>query len=102
MEADHLAAMASLATRSATISQAARHGAIWGLGHALTLFIVGGTFLVIGGLVPERLAAGPGKVLLREYPGEPHGFFNFGTSESAERMNTDILEFLAGAEPATS
>ncbi|MEM9176982.1 MAG: alpha/beta hydrolase, partial [Myxococcota bacterium] len=46
-------------------------------------------------LFAERLGAGPGKVSLREYPGEPHGFFNFGTSEAAARMNADILEFLA-------
>lgn len=51
-------------------------------------------------LFAERLAAGPGKVELREYPDEPHGFFNFGTSESAARMNADILEFLAGVDPA--
>ena len=53
-------------------------------------------------LLAERLAAGPGKVLLREYPGEPHGFFNFGTSESAARMNTDVLEFLAAQEPGAA
>ena len=58
MEADHLAAMASLATRSANVSHAARQGAIWGLGHTLTLFIVGGMFLTLEGLVPDQLAAG--------------------------------------------
>ena len=50
----------------------------------------------------ERLGAGPGKVLLREYPGEPHGFFNFGKSDSAKRMNTDILDFLAAEDPASA
>ena len=50
----------------------------------------------------ERLGAGPGKVMLREYPGEPHGFFNFGTSEAAARMNTDILDFLAAEDPASA
>lgn len=57
-EADHLAAMASLVTRSTNVSHAARHGVVWGLGHTLTLFIVGGVFLTLDGLVPERLAAG--------------------------------------------
>ncbi len=53
-------------------------------------------------LFAERLATGPGKVVLREYPGEPHGFFNFGTSQSAERMNADILDFLAAEEPGSA
>ena len=50
----------------------------------------------------ERLGAGPGKVVLREYPGEPHGFFNFGKSDSAERMNADILDFLESEDPVTA
>lgn len=50
----------------------------------------------------ERLGAGSGKVLLREYPGEPHGFFNFGTSATADQMNADILEFLAAEDPASA
>ncbi|MGB0621584.1 MAG: alpha/beta hydrolase [Myxococcota bacterium] len=49
----------------------------------------------------ERLGAFPGKGLLREYPGEPHGFFNFGKSEAAPRMNADILDFLAAKDPAS-
>ncbi len=53
-------------------------------------------------LFAERLGAGSGKVLLREYPGEPHGFFNFGKSGSAERMNADILDFLAAEDPASA
>ena len=50
-------------------------------------------------LVAVRLAAGPGKRVLRECAGEPHGLFDFGTSESAERINADILDFLAAVEP---
>ena len=53
-------------------------------------------------LLAERLGAGAGKVLLREYPGEPHGFFNFGTSEAAAQMNADILDFLASEDPASA
>ena len=39
MEADHVAAVASLATRSRSIGSTARQGAAWGAGHALTLFL---------------------------------------------------------------
>jgi len=53
-------------------------------------------------LFTERMGAGPGKIVLREYPGEPHGFFNFGTSGSAAQLNADILDFLAAEDPGTA
>lgn len=58
MEADHLAAVASLATRSRGLLDTARQGAVWGLGHTLTLFLFGGAVLVADTLVPERVASG--------------------------------------------
>jgi ABC-type nickel/cobalt efflux system permease component RcnA len=58
MEADHVAAVASLATRSRSPGQTARQGAAWGAGHALTLFVFGGLVLVMDTLVPERFAQG--------------------------------------------
>jgi ABC-type nickel/cobalt efflux system permease component RcnA len=53
MEADHVAAVASLATRNRST---ARQGAVWGLGHALTLFLIGGLVLMMDALVPEYFA----------------------------------------------
>lgn len=50
----------------------------------------------------ERLRAGAGKVVLREYPGEAHGFFNLGRSKSDAQMNADILEFLAAEDPTSA
>ena len=58
MEADHVAAVASLATHSRSLGQTARQGAAWGAGHALTLFLFGGLVLVMDTLVPERFAQG--------------------------------------------
>jgi hypothetical protein len=57
LEADHLAAVASLATRSRGLAQAARQGVAWGLGHTLTLLVFGGAMLLMDQLVPEQLAA---------------------------------------------
>src|SRR5262245_32667450 len=57
-EADHLAAVASLATRSRTLRGGVWQGALWGLGHTLTLLLVGGACLLLGRGVPERWAAG--------------------------------------------
>jgi ABC-type nickel/cobalt efflux system permease component RcnA len=56
LEADHLAADASLATRSRGVRGTVFQGAVWGLGHTLTLALVGGLCLWLDAAVPERLA----------------------------------------------
>ena len=58
MEADHVAAVATLATRSSTLRQSALQGAAWGMGHTLTLFVVGSIALLADSVIPARLAAG--------------------------------------------
>ncbi|MET0551891.1 MAG: urease accessory protein [Vicinamibacteria bacterium] len=55
-EADHLAAVATLATRARGPWSGLVQGAAWGLGHTLTLLLVGGTCLLLGAAVPERWA----------------------------------------------
>lgn len=57
-EADHLAAVATLATRASGWRQALRQGAFWGLGHTLTLLAFAGVVLALGRVIPpvvERL-----------------------------------------------
>ena len=56
LEADHLAAVATLARESRGVRDSALRGAVWGLGHTLTLFLVGGVCLLVGGVVPEGFA----------------------------------------------
>lgn len=56
LEADHVAAVASLATRSNSIGDAARWGAAWGIGHSVTLFVVGGAVLLLGTAVSDSVA----------------------------------------------
>lgn len=56
VEADHLAAVASLTTRGRNLREAARMGSAWGLGHSLTLLLIGGGVLLIGGTIPDQLA----------------------------------------------
>lgn len=58
MESDHLAAVATLVVRGASWMEAARLGAFWGLGHTITLALVGGSMLALGQAVPERAADG--------------------------------------------
>jgi cytochrome c biogenesis protein CcdA len=56
LEADHVAAVATLATRSASLSERVRVASMWGVGHAGTLFLLGGSVLALGLSLPERLA----------------------------------------------
>ncbi len=55
IEADHVAAVATLSTRSGSLRGALRLGVVWGIGHTLTLLIVGTAFLYLDTIVPERL-----------------------------------------------
>lgn len=57
LEVDHVAAVASLAARARTVGSVVRHGALWGLGHTLTLLGVGVLVVLLGSAVPEDLAA---------------------------------------------
>ncbi|HEX5684650.1 MAG TPA: urease accessory protein [Ideonella sp.] len=57
-EADHLAAVATLATRPTGWRQAVRHGMAWGLGHTLTLLAFAGMLLVLGQVVSPALERG--------------------------------------------
>lgn len=53
-EADHLAAVATLATRHTSRLQILRQGIAWGVGHTLVLLVVGGFVLALGKAIPAR------------------------------------------------
>lgn len=56
IEADHLAAVATLVTGNKTVGQAVRHGVAWGIGHTLTLSLFAGAVLAFGTRMPEPVA----------------------------------------------
>lgn len=58
LEADHLAAVATLVTREKDTRRAVRQGVFWGLGHTLTLLLFGGMVMVIGVVLSERWVHG--------------------------------------------
>ena len=57
VEADHVAAVASLATGSHSLRQTVIQGAVWGLGHTITLFLFGSIALLMDSVIPEQMAA---------------------------------------------
>lgn len=56
LEADHIAAVSSIAARRTSISEIVRLGLTWGLGHTITLFLFAGAAILLGHAIPEHLA----------------------------------------------
>ena len=58
LEADHIAAVASIAAGKKGFRPIVRHGAMWGMGHALTLGAFGGAVYALKLTLDDRLASG--------------------------------------------
>lgn len=56
IEADHVAAVASMSTRTQSLKEALRLGAIWGLGHTFTLFFFGSVVIFSDAVIPDIMA----------------------------------------------
>lgn len=56
LEADHIAAVATLVKEGNNNRRVIFQGAVWGLGHTITLFLVCSAVLFLDAVVPERLA----------------------------------------------
>ncbi len=56
LEADHLAAVATIASRQGKPSDIVKHGLTWGLGHTITLFTLAGVAFLLGSAIPDALA----------------------------------------------
>jgi cytochrome c biogenesis protein CcdA len=56
LEADHIAAVSSIAARRSDVADIVKHGLTWGLGHTLTLFAFAGAAILLGQAIPENLA----------------------------------------------
>ncbi|MBV5268878.1 MAG: urease accessory protein [Afipia sp.] len=56
LEADHIAAVSSIAARRSNVGDIVRHGLTWGLGHTLTLFVFAGAAILLGHAIPEHVS----------------------------------------------
>jgi high-affinity nickel permease len=56
LEADHIAAVSSIAARRSRVGDIVKHGLTWGLGHTLTLFVFAGVAILLGRAIPETFA----------------------------------------------
>jgi nickel/cobalt transporter (NicO) family protein len=54
-DADHVVAISTIVTRQRSIRNAAFIGSIWGMGHTITIFIVGSLIILFGVEIPPRI-----------------------------------------------
>ncbi len=54
-DSDHVVAVTTIVSRQRSIWSAAWTGIFWGVGHSLTLLVVGGAIILFGVVVPQRL-----------------------------------------------
>jgi high-affinity nickel permease len=54
-DADHVVAVTTIVSRERTARAAMLVGALWGIGHTLTIVVVGGAIVMFGIVIPPRL-----------------------------------------------
>jgi hypothetical protein len=54
-DVDHVAAVTALASRERSLRGALSLGTLWGIGHTLTVLLVGGAIVAFGLVIPERV-----------------------------------------------
>jgi ABC-type nickel/cobalt efflux system permease component RcnA len=54
-DADHIVAVSTIVSRQKSIRSSATIGLLWGLGHTLTIFLVGSAIIIFGVVIPPRL-----------------------------------------------
>jgi high-affinity nickel-transport protein len=57
-DADHVIAISTIVSRQGNITSAAAIGALWGVGHTLTVFLVGGAIILFSVAIPPRVGLG--------------------------------------------
>jgi len=57
LEADHIAVVASIAARQSSARRIVCHGAVWGVGHTITLMMFAGAALFLDQAIDEALSA---------------------------------------------
>ncbi len=58
LDADHVVAVSTITSRERTFGAVLRLSAFWGIGHALTVLLVGGSIILFGAVVPPKLGLG--------------------------------------------
>ena len=54
-DSDHIVAVSTLVSRQGSIRSSATIGMLWGLGHTITIFLVGSAIIIFGVVIPPRI-----------------------------------------------
>jgi high-affinity nickel permease len=54
-DSDHVVAVSTIVSREKSVLSASLVGALWGVGHTLTILIVGGAIILFGVVLPARI-----------------------------------------------
>lgn len=54
-DADHVVAVTTIVSRERSLARAARVGALWGIGHTVTVLLVGGAMIAFRLVIPPRV-----------------------------------------------
>jgi high-affinity nickel-transport protein len=54
-DSDHVVAVSTIVSREKSVLSASLVGALWGLGHSLTILIVGGAIILFGVVLPAKV-----------------------------------------------
>jgi ABC-type nickel/cobalt efflux system permease component RcnA len=54
-DADHVVAVSTIVSRQGSVRSSATIGLLWGLGHTLTIFLVGSAIIIFGVVIPPRI-----------------------------------------------
>jgi ABC-type nickel/cobalt efflux system permease component RcnA len=57
-DSDHVIAVTTIVSRQRDLGSAALTGVFWGIGHSITLLVVGGAIILFGLVIPQRLGMG--------------------------------------------
>lgn len=57
-DSDHVVAVTTIVSRQREVGTAALTGIFWGIGHSITLLVLGGTIILFGVVIPKRLGMG--------------------------------------------
>jgi hypothetical protein len=104
-DVDHVAAVTAMASRERTLRGALALGTSWGIGHTLTVLVVGGAMVAFGFVIPDRLGLTLELLVavmlvalgMMNFSGTPHARGHVHKVPFARPMVVGVVHGLAGS-----
>jgi hypothetical protein len=97
-DADHVVAVTTIVAREKSFARAARIGALWGVGHSLTVLVIGGALVLFRIAIPPRLGLGLefGVALMLIVLGFSNLRSDAAVPDNAEKTGTTVRPLIVG------